>query len=409
MVEEPQRGSEREVEKEENVVVEKEQVAGVGGIRRSKRGQADQQGGTRKKGRREVHAAQVSSEEGRKGAQDFQETDVAAGRQVKAGRRSSDTDRQVKGVRHQSGKQGKVQQQQGRGRQTDDWEWVVIDWMAGSQSLKVAVQEVNRKGRVQWGDTWRVIHYVGLDSQEHVYSAGQRKWVQNVKVDLMQIGEEELWGMVQDTVRGRRGQKGKQLRVLLMGESPCCKTFSKTDSVNIGRGENYRLHGPGNTDRPPKDRDSEKGKAAVQADRMVRKGQRVAEWVHRKGAAFYMENPVGSLQFRPYQVQWEQKGYVWRRVVHYCAFGHMYHKPTHIWTNMGQWAPVGETGNGRCTVEGRCRTGRWSTAGKWEHRFKMAQASQQAQSGKGRKARKMMMPKGLQVELIQSAIAMQTK
>ena len=31
---------------------------------------------------------------------------------------------------------------------------------------------------------------------------------------------------------------------------------------------------------------------------MVQKGQRVAEWAHRKGAGFYMENPVGSKKGR---------------------------------------------------------------------------------------------------------------
>ena len=143
--------------------------------------------------------------------------------------------------------------------------------------------------------------------------------------------------------------------------------------------------------------------AALRRAIAVKKGQRVAEWAHRKGAGFYMENPVGSLQYRPYQVRWGQKGHVWRREVHYCAYGHMYHKPTHIWTNLGGWVQQGTTGNGQCTVGGRCRMGRWSAAGKWEHRFKMAQASQQAHGERGRRAKKMMMPRRLQVEVIEAA------
>ena len=129
-------------------------------------------------------------------------------------------------TQQQSGQQT-GQQRRDRGTGEDGWEWVVIDWMAGSQSLRCAVQEVNRKGRKQMGQGWKQIHYVGLDSQEWVYSAAQKKWVQNIQVDLMQIGEAELWELVQSTVQSRRGQKGRQLQLLLLGESPCCKTFSK--------------------------------------------------------------------------------------------------------------------------------------------------------------------------------------
>ena len=35
-----------------------------------------------------------------------------------------------------------------------------------------------------------------------------------------------------------------------------------------------------------------------------------------------------------------------RATVHYCAFGHFYHKPAHLWTDMRRWAPRGTTGTG---------------------------------------------------------------
>ena len=98
--------------------------------------------------------------------------------------------------------------------------------------------------------------------------------------------------------------------------------------------------------------------------------------------------------------QWEETGMVKRHEVHYCAYDHFYHKPTHIWTNM-EWAPQGSTGTGRC--EHRCKGGRLEH-GQWVHQYKIAQASWQAKGGKGRKAHKNMMPEKLHDELLEAAI-----
>ena len=53
---------------------------------------------------------------------------------------------------------------------------------------------------------------------------------------------------------------------------------------------------------------------------------------------------------------WEDTGMVKRKEVHYCAFDHFYHKPTHIWTNM-EWTPRGTTGSGLwpCAITGAGR------------------------------------------------------
>ena len=174
-----------------------------------------------------------------------------------------------------------------------------------------------------------------------------------------------------------------KVELLLLAMSPCCKTFSKVDSSNTTRGHNYRLHGEDHPDRPPKDNHSEKGIEAHKADEMVMQGIEFAIWmvnsqpIPGQGAALYMENPVGSLWRRPYMRQWEEPGMVKRHEVHYCAYDHFYHKPTHIWTNM-EWAPQGSTGTGRC--EHRCKGGRLEH-GQWVHQYKIAQASWQAKGG----------------------------
>ena len=105
-----------------------------------------------------------------------------------------------------------------------------------------------------------------------------------------------------------------KVELLLLAMSPCCKTFSKADSSNVTRGHNYRLHGEENPDRPPRDSHSEKGIEAIEADDMVMCGIDFAIWmvnsqpIPGQGAAFYMENPVGSLWRRPYMRIWEETG-----------------------------------------------------------------------------------------------------
>ena len=132
---------------------------------------------------------------------------------------------------------------------------------------------------------------------------------------------------------------------------------------------------------------------------MVQRGIEVGNWFKAKlGAAFYMENPVGSLERRPYMVEWERQQGVVKHMVHYCAFDHWYMKPTNLWLSSEGWQPRGRTGTGLCM--GECKWGQESAKGHWEHIYKIAQGSKQAKTGKGRKARKNMMPLWLQQELV---------
>lgn len=267
---------------------------------------------------------------------------------------------------------------------------VVLDWMACTQSLERAVGP---------GEM-----YIGFDIQKWVYSGLARRWVQNEVMDLVKATPEELEEEVKRVVRRRLGLPADyevQVQVVLVGMSPCCKTFSKADSSNQTRGHHYRDHS--HPDRPPKDMKSAKGKEAHQADRMVRKGIQVAEWFEeRHGSRFYMENPVGSLRMRPYMRKWVRSGRVVQRQVDYCSYKHWYMKPTNIWTNMQWWRPCGVTGTGQC--ERRCPGGYKSKSGRWCHTHKLAQESWQAVQGMGRKARKNMMPLMLQQELMAAAL-----
>ena len=198
---------------------------------------------------------------------------------------------------------------------------VVVDWMAGSQSLRRAVPKETL--------------YLPFDKQEYVYSAEQG-WVRNIMVDLVAVKGAQLWQEIQDEVVQRCGDRAVVER-LFLAMSPCCKTFTKADSTNISRGHNYRRSGADFPTRPLKDDTSAKGRAACEADRMVKRGIEVARHLSRVAKAkFYMENPEGGLCRRLYMRGWErwEEDKVRRVEVHYCAYEHHYHKPTHLWTNL---------------------------------------------------------------------------
>ena len=112
--------------------------------------------------------------------------------------------------------------------------------------------------------------------------------------------------------------------------------------------------------------------------------------------AWVIENPVGSLEKQEYMgADWHQ--YRKLVIVHYCAYQHVYHKPTHIWTNIFKWKPRGETGTGKC--ECKCSAGRWGAKGRWTHKFKIARESSAEIQGQGRKAMKNMVPQKLLQEI----------
>lgn len=274
---------------------------------------------------------------------------------------------------------------------------VAIDWMSCTQSLRKTVEQ------------FKELVYIPLDKQEWVFSQAMKGWVRNLPVDLEATTCEEIWTMVVQAAKEKTRNQKVVVRVTLLGMSPDCRTFTKTDSSNISRGHNYRLHGESHPDRPPRDDDSEKGQEAHRADSMVQKAIQFYQHLRRlhKGEAVpvYLENPVGSLARRPYNVMkaWVSTGEVRQEEVHYCVYDHMYNKPTHIWTSMRKWKPKGQSGNGRCQTGARCKVGFIGSHNKYVHQYKIAQGSKQAKCGKGRRARKNMMPAMLHRELLLEA------
>ena len=128
-------------------------------------------------------------------------------------------------------------------------------------------------------------------------------------------------------------------------------------------------------------------------------GLPLASYFSATKMVWVMENPVGSLEKQVYMgKRWKQPRKL--EEVHYCAYGHVYNKPTHIWTNIYEWKPVGQTGTGKC--ECRCNAGRVGPKGKWRHRYKIAGDSSLEVQGRGKAAMKNMVPQQLQQEIWES-------
>ena len=54
-----------------------------------------------------------------------------------------------------------------------------------------------------------------------------------------------------------------------------------------------------------------------------------------RSVEWFMENPVGMLAMQGYMIEFKKTvGTVVKLQVDYCAWGHFYMKPSHIWPSM---------------------------------------------------------------------------
>ena len=190
----------------------------------------------------------------------------------------------------------------------------------------------------------RGLVYVPLDVVEWVWSKARRAWMQNVVVDL-RGSPYQIWLKICLALQLRGvSTEGLMRRVLMVWMSPPCRTFSRVDASNRSRGWGYRDHHK--RSRPPLK--TVRGRLAKDHDELVKEWLAFAAHMRRCGAVWFMENPEGSLQRRPYMRRQSQGVQLVMRLVHYCAFGRQDMKPTNVWTCVLSWVPVGTTGDGRC-------------------------------------------------------------
>jgi hypothetical protein len=91
-------------------------------------------------------------------------------------------------------------------------------------------------------------------------------------------------------------------------------------------------------------------------------------------------------------------------MIHYCAYGTPYKKPTHIWTTLTDWEPRGKTGSGLC--EGKCgqleeAVNHGKERKRERHQCCIEGAADRAIHGPGKKQQLWSLPELLQQELME--------
>ena len=154
--------------------------------------------------------------------------------------------------------------------------------------------------------------------------------------------------------------------------SPPCRTFSGTDAVNATVTEkrpepcNYREHGPGYPERPPRIslfKDDPYRALAKMHDRLVFS---LFVSLLSCGARWIAENPAASLARRPYMKCAGEP-----TLAHYCAFlGSFFHKPAHFWNStLKKMVLRGFAGSSRCGgTPATCACGHMNhETNRWNH------------------------------------------
>ena len=93
-------------------------------------------------------------------------------------------------------------------------------------------------------------------------------------------------------------------------------------------------------------------------------------------------------------------------LIHYCAYGSDFKKPTQIWTD-SKWTPKGRTGDGLCHQQ--CGKGSVQANGKFKHFLGHAQEPIRGPRGKGANKVKNEWPQELTQEILMVLKAEQAK
>jgi hypothetical protein len=270
------------------------------------------------------------------------------------------------------------------GRETPDSgvALVVVDLMAGSQSLRAPAEELG-------------MIYIPMDKQRFVYSPQMATVVENIEFDILEDSPMQILAKVTAAVEATIGNREWQL--VYAWASPDCTTFSKMNNINKPKGNGYRDNDSNPLQTP-------KGEKAARHDEMVENLIALLKhWDNELDCLhFAIENPTEGLTKRPYMNRGFMQRTTDRHEVNYCVYQHKYMKPTHIWCTIPGWDPKGRSGNGLCRAGGRCNMGSIGEKGYYNHEKRLGQASQEEVSRPGRKAYKSSVPRGLHREILQA-------
>ena len=218
-------------------------------------------------------------------------------------------------------------------------------------------------------------------------------WAVTITLDLLQLQAEKMTTEICDRVGITTSDVAAQLAPVP------CETYSIAGYSNESRGHHYRCHS--HPDKPPREDRSLKRTLAKKHDQLVKNILVAWENDRRKGSKqrVFMENPRGFLQHRPFMRRATKTGLkLSQHLVHYCAYGSDFKKPTQFWTN-AEWTPRGRTGDGLCHQQ--CGKGSVQANGKFKHFRGHAQEPIRGPRGQGANRIKNEWPQELTQELIE--------
>ena len=237
----------------------------------------------------------------------------------------------------------------------------------------------------------------------------QRAKATSIVADLLSVQAEKLIAQICETA----GIKESEIMFVYAGVP--CETYSIAGRSNRGRDLHKTMHGY-NYRKPDPERNPccERQSACPYAakarlhDSLVQHVIAAFAASHRRDHkyAFGIENPKGDLEKRPFMqpAQWpEVLQTVCNKAFDCCAFGHPAKKPMMFMTNLQQYEPEGNTGNGKCNNGecGMCEVN--PETGRPNHQIKIAREPRDGFKGKGATRMKNEMPAGWLKEILQHA------
>ena len=216
-------------------------------------------------------------------------------------------------------------------------------------------------------------------------------WATVLTMDLLTVAP----ALLTETICMMAGVQPSQ--VVAQFAFPPCETYSLACRCNINRCPPCHYRIPGDPTHPPRDDDSPYAAKAKLHDELVQRilGSWSSELRAGRDQLFWMENPVGDLATRDFMDPLTAQAAMGRHTVDYCAYGHPFQKPTHVWTSSA-WSPRGATGTGRCGKE--CPQGFVGSKGCWRHPEGLGRGRKLLPKGPDRKKQVNSVPVSLQLE-----------
>jgi hypothetical protein len=283
----------------------------------------------------------------------------------------------------------------------DSTKWMVKEgWIQGESTAANMTHEAEqktkqRKGQTHlavdvgegWGSVRRAlqalqgVEVVGIDRRGHT-NTGVKHGVITAAVnhDLTIRGKEDLF----TTIAKKVGRAVRNWALLWMSLE--CSSMSIANAINQATGS---AHGKWASSAQNKGQASEErlGQEEEYLRESIEVLRNVVEALEaHPNLSFALENPATSQTWEADVIrEATRRNPEWKLIrVDQCAYGRMSQKPTCILTNLKNWAPRGQTGNGKCKP-GQCAGTMGNVAGSREHKEQTVPNSKEKRPSQGQR------------------------